>query len=116
MKVTMKGYILKERLLKSRDICPGLNNSVYLVTDYLAQSIFNTKEDVAPHNLIVGLTKMFANFTGISDRNSVIPDYLTKNKKDICDHIDLITKIIDSFDNIAFSTEFRMTYNTIYKC
>lgn len=104
---TMKN--VREKLSKSREMCPGLNEEVYALTDYMA-SVAN--DELVPQGMLMCLVLSMEDIR--REKNSFacaeskeFPEYLSKHKIQVLAQAVYFPQVIDAIADEYFANEFR---------
>lgn len=102
-------YNVREKLSKSREMCPGLSEEVYALTDYMAD---NANDSLVPLGLAMLLVvslddirrgeKFFS-----AEESKELPEYLSKHKAQVLAQAVYVPQIIDAISDEDFANEFR---------
>ena len=100
---------VREKLSKSREMCPGLSEEVYALTDYMAKVANDT---LTPHGilmlLVVSMEDIRRGENGFACAESKeIPEYLTKHKVQVLSQAVYVPQVIDAIADEDFANEFR---------
>lgn len=99
---------VQEKLSKSREMCPGLSNEVYALTDYMAKV---TNDTVMPREMATLLELVLRDISrgknGFSEQEDEHFEYLKKNQTKIFEQAVYVPQIIDAIADKDFSNEFR---------
>lgn len=100
---------VREKLSKSREMCPGLSEHVYALADYMSE---NANDELVPMGLCMALVlcmddvkKGRNGFTCAKSKE--LPEHLSKNKMQVLAQAVYIPQIIDAIADKAFAEEFR---------
>lgn len=107
VKATMNN--VKEKLSKSREMCPGLSEEVYALADYMSKS---ANDELIPVGMAMCLVlciddiKKGRNGFAFAESNE-LPEYLIKHKTQVLAQAVYIPQIIDAIADEDFANEFR---------
>lgn len=100
---------VREKLSKSREMCPGLSEEVYALTDYMA-SVAN--DELVPLGMLTCLMLSMEDirrgkngFTCAGSKE--IPEYLSKYKTQVLAQAVYFPQVIDAIADEDFANEFR---------
>lgn len=100
---------VREKLSRSREMCPGLSKEVYALTDYMA-SVANDK--LLPQGmlscLVLSMIDIRREINGFScEESNEFPEYLSKHKLQILAQAVYFPQVIDAIADEDFANEFR---------
>jgi len=100
---------VKEKLSKSREMCPGLSEEVYALTDYMAKV---ANDRLVPRGMVMLLALCMEDIrrgeNGFACAESKeIPEYITKHKTQVLAQAVYVPQIIDAIADEDFANEFR---------
>lgn len=100
---------VKKKLSKSREMCPGLGEEVYALTDYMAKV---ANDRLVPQGMVMLLALCMEDirrgengFAGAESKK--IPEYLTNHKTQVLAQAVYVPQIIDAIADEEFANEFR---------
>lgn len=100
---------VKEKLSKSREMCPGLSKEVYALTDYMA-SVGNDR--LVPHEMAMLLAlsmddiRRGKNFACTAESKKIL-ESLSNHKKQVLSQAVYVPQVIDAIADEDFANEFR---------
>lgn len=102
---------VREKLSKSREMCPGLSEEVYALTDYMAKVATNDRL-VPPDDMVMLLAlsmediKRGENGFAVAESKE-IPEYLIEHKTQVLAQAVYVPQVIDAIADEDFANEFR---------
>ena len=101
----------KSKFAKVRELCPGMNEDMYAITDYISESI---NDITTPHSLLLLLVLIMDdihnNGNGIK-LNVPLPENLINRGLVILEQFTYIPQIVDEIADERFAKEFRRICN-----
>lgn len=100
---------VKEKLSRSREVCPGLSDEVYALADYMSKS---ANDELNPEGmsmcLFLCLDDIKKGRNGFACAESEeLPEFLIKHKAQVLSQAVYIPQIIDAIADEDFANEFR---------
>lgn len=101
---------VKEKLSQSREMCPGLSEEVYALTDYMAEV---AHDELVPSGLALCLALSMEDikrgengFAGAKSKE--IPEYLKNNMIQVLAQAVYVPQVVDAIADEEFANEFRV--------
>jgi len=100
---------VREKLSNARELCPGMSEEIYAITDYMA-TVAN--ESLVPQGLAVCLFLVKYDIQNgksgfATGRNAELPQYLRDNKNQVLRQLVYIPQVIDEIAEPDFAKAFR---------
>lgn len=103
----------KEKFANARELCPGMSEEMYVVTDYLATVVKNT---VIPEKLILTILDILADIDKgkTSYKEKPFPELFIKNTKTATIRMLALPKYIDEIADEEFAKRYRKVSKEIF--
>lgn len=103
---------VKQKLANARELCPGMSNDMYLLTDYMSK---HTNDTIVPMGVLVMVTCVMDDLEkGRNGFGGEFPEEVNVRKKFILNEIWYFPQVIDAIADEEFANQVRAEWKNLF--
>ena len=103
---------VRNKLAKARELCPGMHEDMYLLTDYMSK---NANDELFPEGMLIFTVCVHSDLeNGRNGFGGEFPEELKARKDTVFNEFYLIPQVIDEIADEEFAEEFRKGWKELY--